>query len=130
MLVIYHRIVHPMKLEYNQFVYDFWLLDIPKMVDLAMVYCVYNGDGNKDDEKYTNIEIVRDIVAGAITTNADNYARDFDDFINTLYQDKLPMIHRDLQLVINLTPEAMHLARKNFADPLRSFLITANKIIF
>lgn len=40
------------------------------------------------------------------------------------------MIHNDIKYLINLTPEVMEKAKKNFDNPLKSFLITANKILF
>ena len=91
-------------------------MDVPKMIDLAMIYCVRVNEELCDDS-YANIFIIKDIIAKAISTNPKQYAKDFDDFINILYQDKLPLIHRDMQHVMNLEEQAMNYAKMNFANP-------------
>lgn len=81
--------------------YDCWLMDVPKMIDLAMIYCVRVRD-DVGEEGFANVDVVKEIIAKAIATNPNEYSKDFDDFINILYQDKLPLIHQDMQLVMNL----------------------------
>ena len=96
------------------------------MVDLCMIYCLRTDTS----DNFTNVNLVQEIVSKAILSNPKDYSRDFDDFVNILYQDKLSLIHKDIKFLINLSPEAMEKASTNFANPLRSFLITSNKILF
>jgi len=52
-------------------IYDYFLLDIPKMLDLASIY----GESNP--------EIVKKIIGNAFRVNR-NYDGDVDDFYNTI----------------------------------------------
>lgn len=43
-------------------------MDVPKMIDLAMTYCVRLNE-NLCEDSYANITIVKEIIAKAISTN-------------------------------------------------------------
>ena len=64
------------------------------MIDFCMIYCTRTPS----EMDFTNIEIVQHIISKAILSNPKDYTKDFDEFINILYEDKLPFIHKNIKL--------------------------------
>lgn len=111
-LLIYHRISKAPS-EYKQLVYDEWLLDIPKLLDLAALYAE------------SNAPILRDIVANLYKVS-ENYDGDTVDFLNVVGEAGL--MERGEGCVVDLRAEK--LVDRHYSNKEAYLLKEATKRLF
>jgi hypothetical protein len=99
--MVYYRISEAPTKESKMALYDDFLLDMPKMMDIASIY----GESNP--------ELVTKIIDNVFKVNG-NYDGDVSDFFNTIEKHPVLAAKQDRFATIDFSPKSMR--KKNFGN--------------